>query len=92
MSAHSRLLQLIEAKESELGINYQPWPGWLHLDGYGGRTVQAIVVMGETPKKYRVTPAGDSLLRLGGRRRFIAPGETALVPRRAVTARREETP
>ena len=92
MSAHSRLLQLIEAKESELGINYRPWPAWLHLDGYAGRTRQAVTVVGETPKKYRITTAEDSLLRLGGRRRFIAPGETALVPRRAVTARREETP
>lgn len=68
------------------------WPGWLHLDGWQGRTQQAITVVGETPKKYRVTPARDSLVRIGGRRRFIGPGETALVPQHAITAREEKAP
>jgi hypothetical protein len=73
------------------------WCGWLHLDGWGGRTKQAVVIVDETPKRYRITPdiifasrEGEKSVRLAGRRRSLAFHETALVPKRAVSRRKEE--
>ena len=62
-------------------------PGWLWLDGWEGRTKQAVHIVGETPKKYRVTPASTEPVKLGGRSRWLSPGKTVLVPKRAVTER-----
>jgi|SRR6185295_14545667 len=57
----------------------------LLLDGWHGRSEAAVVIVGETPTRYRVTP-GDGLerVRLGGRQRWLPKGETALVPKTAV--------
>lgn len=60
-------------------------PAHLHLDGWEGRTKQAVTVVGESARSYRITPAGDEQVKLGGRSRWLSPGETALVPKRAVT-------
>lgn len=60
-------------------------PAHLHLDGWEGRTKQAVVIVGESARSYRITPAGDERVKLGGRSRWLAPGETTLVPKRAVT-------
>jgi hypothetical protein len=58
----------------------------LYMDGWSGRTAQLCVVIGETPMRYRVRPVYTAgVLRLGGRRREIRTGETALVPKRAIT-------
>jgi hypothetical protein len=58
---------------------------WLWLDGWAGRIKQAVLIIGETPKRYRITPAGTDRVRLAGRYRWLAPGDSALVPKRAVT-------
>ena len=60
-------------------------PAKLHLDGWCGRTKQDVIVVGETPKRYRIRPAGDRSVRLAGRSRSLRPGDTALVPKRAIT-------
>lgn len=60
----------------------------LHTDGWGGRQRQRCLVVGETPKRYRVRaePGGELRLPLRGNgiRRIFSPG-TALVPKYAVT-------
>ena len=54
----------------------------LWVDSYAGRIKQPVVVIGETPKRYRVRALQRT--RLGGRARSLEAGETALVPRGAV--------
>ena len=60
----------------------------VHLDGWGGRTEQPCVVVGETPKRYRVRAKWNSELRLPKGRHgltlILYPG-THLVPKRAIT-------
>lgn len=68
----------------QLGVELKT-PAYLHLDGWEGRTKQAVTVVGESARSYRITPAGDEQVKLGGRSRWLSPGETALVPKRAVT-------
>lgn len=65
----------------------KPWAAWLHIQDWAGHTKQAVLVVGETKARYRIAPAGDERVKLGGRSRWLAPGETALVPKRAVTVR-----
>jgi hypothetical protein len=57
--------------------------GYLQLDGWAGRTQQRVEVVGRTAKRVRIKALG--LTRLAGRRRWLAAGETALVPAHAVT-------
>ena len=57
----------------------------LHFDDWAGRRAVPVVVVGETPTRYRIRPDGAEPLRLAGRNRWLAPGATALVPRSAVT-------
>lgn len=58
-------------------------PAWLHLDGWAGHTRQPVIVVGETPTRYRIRV--EQVTRLGGFMRNLHPGERALVPRRAIT-------
>jgi len=59
----------------------------LHLDGWSGRTQQPCVVVGETPKRYRIRALAGSELRLPRRGQGITiiycPG-THLVPKHAI--------
>lgn len=55
--------------------------GYLLMDGWAGRTEQAVMVIGETPKKFRIKAVMRT--KLGGAR-WIYTGETALVPKHAV--------
>jgi hypothetical protein len=55
---------------------------WLLMDGWEGRTEQAVLVVGETPKRYRIKAVART--KLAGRCRWISAGETALVPKYAV--------
>lgn len=66
--------------------SFQPWPAWLHTDGWAGRRKQAVVVVGETPKCYRIEAVGLRI-RLAGSQRYLNYGETALVPRSAISPR-----
>lgn len=58
--------------------------GLLMLDGWIGRTDTPVLIVGETPKKFRITPPTEKRVKLGGRSRWLYPGETALVPKHAV--------
>ena len=55
---------------------------YLCLDGYAGRTEQPVIVVGETPKKFRIEAVGRT--KLGGRNLWIAAGQEALVPKTAI--------
>lgn len=55
---------------------------WLLMDGWEGRTEQPILVVGETPQRYRIKAVART--KLAGRCRWIYTGETALVPKHAV--------
>lgn len=56
----------------------------LGVTGWHGVTWALCVVIGETPKRYRVRPCNTiGELRLAGRR-TLRTGESALVPKRAI--------
>jgi hypothetical protein len=58
--------------------------GVLCLNDWSGYCEQPVAIVDETPKRYRVTPAGTEAVKLSGRSRWLSPGETALVPKAAV--------
>jgi hypothetical protein len=58
----------------------------LCLDGWGGRWMQFVELVGETPTRYRIRALGRT--RLGGRNRWLEPDKTALVPKRAIIRKR----
>lgn len=64
---------------------FECWAGWLHLDGWSGHIKQPVIVVGETPKRFRIEAVGQT--RLAGRGKWMAKGERALVPRFSVTRR-----
>lgn len=57
--------------------------GYIQLDGWGGRTESRVLVIGETPKRYRIQAIART--KLAGRDRYLNAGGTALVPKRAVS-------
>lgn len=57
--------------------------GILTIDGWSGRLAQPVEVVGETPTQYRIS--STRVTRLGGRHRWLHPGQVALVPKHAVT-------
>jgi hypothetical protein len=57
--------------------------GYLHLNGWGGVTSRKVEVIGETSKRLRIRAITET--KLAGRCRWLKPGETALVPKYAVT-------
>jgi hypothetical protein len=57
-------------------------PAYLVLDSWAGRSSTLVVVVGATPKRFRIRAITPT--RLGGCDRYIQPGEEALVPRTAV--------
>jgi hypothetical protein len=57
--------------------------GMLVLEGWAGRTKTPVEIIGVTPKRYRIRAVTRT--RLGGRSRWLDVGDTALVPRHAVT-------
>jgi len=63
-------------------VSDEPVIGELVLDGWEGRTYQRVEVIGHTPKRLRIRAIERT--RLAGRRRYLEPGQTALVPTRAV--------
>lgn len=62
-----------------------PCFGTLYTSSWAGTLKQRVRVVGETPKRYRIEALKRT--RLGGRRRLIEEGETALVPKFAVKLR-----
>jgi hypothetical protein len=63
--------------------NEAPRTGYLNLNGWGGVTSRKVEIVGETPKRLRIRAIERT--KLAGRRRWIQAGETALVPKYAVT-------
>lgn len=57
-------------------------PGLLLLEGWEGRTETPVEVVGQTAKKFRIRAITET--KLAGRYRWLADGETALVPKHAV--------
>ena len=56
------------------------------LRGYSwaGPLDVTVRIVGETPKRYRITPKGAEPVRLSGRTRWLQPFETTLVPKGAI--------
>ena len=54
----------------------------IRINGWAGYFEQPAEIVGERPTKWRVRSA--KIIRLGGRNRWLEPGETALVPKSAV--------
>ena len=55
---------------------------YLCLNSYAGRSEQAVLVIGETPKKYRIKAVMRT--KIGGRNLWLYAGESALVPKTAI--------
>lgn len=60
----------------------KPRAAYLFTQGWAGRRKQAVVVVGETPKRYRIR--GHVRVRLAGPQRWLEPGFTALVPKPSI--------
>jgi hypothetical protein len=58
---------------------------FLDLDGWAGRSREPVLVVSETPKRYRIRNPSDEPLRLAGRSRYLRPGAETLVPKSAIT-------
>ena len=61
----------------------------LFFDDWAGRRAYPVIVVAETPKRYRIRV--EEKTRLAGRCRWLYPGETALVPKSAVSLLAEGT-
>ncbi len=60
----------------------EPWPALVTYDGWAGRTKEEVLVIGDTPKRYRVKYLHAGFV--GGNRRHEV-GDVGLVPKYAVT-------
>lgn len=56
----------------------------LVYDDFVGRRSADVLVVAETPERYRIATVGDKPVKLAGRDRWLEPGKTALVPKRAI--------
>ena len=56
--------------------------GYVRVQGWHGTTETRVLIVGETPKRYRIQAINT--LKLGGRNRWLDAGCTAFVPKRAV--------
>jgi hypothetical protein len=61
-----------------------PLPAVLALDGWAGRSLERVLVVGATPKRYVIRAPGPDAVRLAGRRRWLEAGNETRVPRTAV--------
>lgn len=55
---------------------------YLLTDSYAGRSEQPVMIVGETPKRYRIKAVVRT--RMPGRCRWLYIGDMALVPKTAV--------
>lgn len=65
-----------------------PYSAELGLNGWAGLTWTPCLVVGETPKRYRIKAI--QRMKLSGRDRWIEAGETALVPKTALRRTTQE--
>lgn len=61
---------------------------YLNIDGWHGVIPQQILVVGQTPKKFRIQAI--IVTKLAGRGRYLDPGQRTLVPKHAVTVKKSE--
>ncbi len=80
--ANAAVSRSSEPKISSEPENAMSTTGLLLMDSYAGRTCTPVEIVGETPKRYRIRAIEDT--KLAGRNRWLAAGETALVPKHAV--------
>ena len=62
-------------------MSYTARPAYVCVDGWAGRHDYAVMVIGETQKKYRIRAVMEMGLP-GGRR--LKQGDEAMIPKRAV--------
>jgi hypothetical protein len=55
---------------------------FLMLSGWGGVGAYPCVVIGETPRKYRIL--AGARIKLAGRKRWLEAGQATLVPKHAI--------
>lgn len=56
----------------------------IHMTGWSCNWSSQVLLIGETPKRYRIQAI--KRLRLPGRDRFLEPGESALVPKYCISS------
>lgn len=61
-----------------------PRPGRLGLVGWHGTSWVTVMVVGETPKRYRIANHSTQPIKLAGRYRWLDPGQRVLVPKTAI--------
>jgi hypothetical protein len=61
-----------------------PVPAVLVLDGWAGRSLTHVLVVGSTPTKYVIRAPGPDAVALAGRGRWLEAGNETRVPRTAV--------
>ena len=67
-----------------IGDMHNERPAHLHREGWAGHISDPIVVIGETPKRYRIRFLRESYAP-GKRWRLVGPDTVLLVPKHAVT-------
>ena len=60
--------------------------GFVLVQGWSGLHKTRVLIVGETPKKWRIRAINT--LKLGGRNRWIDAGSEALVPKHCVAMER----
>lgn len=61
-----------------------PEHGLLVLDGWAGRSLERVLVIGQTPTRYVVRNPGPDAVKLAGRNRWLEAGNETRVPQTAV--------
>lgn len=61
-----------------------PRDALLALDGWEGRTLERVMVIGQTPTRYVIRNPGPDAVKLAGRNRWLEAGNETWVPQYAV--------
>ena len=61
-----------------------PMPAILTLEGWEGRTLSRVLLVGITPKRAVIRAPGPDAVKLAGRNRWLEAGNETRVPRYAV--------
>jgi hypothetical protein len=68
--------------ENALDVNPNERKAEIAVTGWGGTLATTVLVVGETPQKYRIRAIERT--RLAGRNRWLDAGQETLVPKRVV--------
>jgi len=83
---HRALARLITLYRESEAVQVAAPCAVLVTNSYAGRVETPVKVVCETPKKVRIRAVTET--KIGGRNRWLAPGEVALVPKSAVKIER----